>query len=63
MFNRDPSNSGKRVPAGVWLVLGVAMGCSLGVAVGNLAMGVGLGAAIGGFLVFVSRRRHGGSGV
>lgn len=62
MFNRDPSNSGKRVPAGVWLAFGVAIGCGLGVAAGNLAIGVGLGTAVGGLLVFVSRLRHGGSG-
>ena len=58
MFKRDPSKDGKTDPAGVWLPVGVAIGCSLGVAMGNLALGVGLGVAVGGLIMLLSRNRN-----
>lgn len=57
MFKRDPSKQGQPLNPGVWVAFGVAVGCGLGVALGNLAMGVGLGIAVGGIVALVSRRR------
>ena len=62
MFKRDPSKRGKTVPPGVWLPFGVAIGCALGVVMGNLALGVGLGVAGGGVIMFLSRRRNDSQG-
>ena len=58
MFKRDPSKQGQPLSPGVWIAFGVAIGCGLGVAVGNLPIGVGLGIAAGGIVALVSRRRN-----
>jgi F0F1-type ATP synthase membrane subunit c/vacuolar-type H+-ATPase subunit K len=58
MFKRDPSKQGRPLSPAVWIALGVAIGCGLGVAVGNLPIGVGLGIAVGGIVALVSRRRN-----
>lgn len=39
-------------PLALWLPLGVAVGCALGVSLGNLAAGVGVGCALGVLLGF-----------
>jgi hypothetical protein len=57
MFKRDPSKQGQPLSPGVWIAFGVAIGCGLGVAVGNLPIGVGLGIAVGGIVALMSRRR------
>lgn len=58
MFKRDQSKQGRPLSPAVWIALGVAIGCGLGVAVGNLPIGVGLGIAAGGIVALVSRRRN-----
>ncbi len=44
-----------------WLPIGVAIGCGLGVAMGNIALGVAVGVGIGVALVALGRSRYGRS--
>lgn len=62
MFKREPNKSGEMVPAGVWLIFGVAAGCGLGGAMGSLVLGVGLGVAVGGAIMLLSRNRKDSQG-
>ena len=57
MFKRDPSKQSQPLSPGVWITFGVAIGCGVGVAVGNLSIGVGLGIAVGGIVALIARRR------
>jgi hypothetical protein len=46
-FMRDsPSKKGRKFMA-KWICYGVAIGCGIGVAIGNVALGIGPGGAIG----------------
>lgn len=56
MSNSNDAEKAKYVGAG--MVFGVAIGCGLGVAFGNLALGIGPGIGIGVAIGALMHRRH-----
>jgi hypothetical protein len=55
--NRDDTLAKKKEMP--WLILGIPVGCGIGVALGNLALGVGFGLLLGGTIRVFTPKKEG----
>ncbi len=58
LFTIDEATKAKKTGA-LWLILGIPIGCGIGVALHNLALGVGIGLFSGATIAMFSAKREG----